>query len=84
MEPKYYYVKRYRRKVYRKTCQYPHALVVAPVPGKIIPKGELLYRIDQRDYLAAQAQGRAQIGSRKAAVPAQAAEKPKATSAPPP
>lgn len=29
--------------------------------GKIIPKGELLYRIDQRDYLAAQAQGRAQI-----------------------
>lgn len=29
--------------------------------GKIIPKGDLLYRIDQRDYLAAQAQGRAQI-----------------------
>lgn len=29
--------------------------------GKVIPKGELLYRIDQRDYLAAQAQGRAQI-----------------------
>ena len=29
--------------------------------GKIIPKGELLYRIDQRDYLAAQAQGRARI-----------------------
>lgn len=29
--------------------------------GKVIPEGELLYRIDQRDYLAAQAQGRAQI-----------------------
>lgn len=29
--------------------------------GNVIPKGELLYRIDQRDYLAAQAQGQAQI-----------------------
>ncbi len=29
--------------------------------GKVIEEGELLYRIDQRDYLAAQAQGRAQI-----------------------
>ncbi len=29
--------------------------------GKVIQDGELLYRIDQRDYLAAQAQGRAQI-----------------------
>lgn len=29
--------------------------------GKVIPEGELLFRIDQRDYIAAQAQGRAQV-----------------------
>ena len=29
--------------------------------GKVIPEGELLYRIDQRDYLAAVAQAQAQV-----------------------
>jgi transposase len=40
VEPQYYYVKRYRRKIYKKTCRCPHQLVTAPRPDKIIPKSK--------------------------------------------
>lgn len=35
-----YYVKRIRRKVYKKTCTCLNQIVTAPVPGKLIPKGK--------------------------------------------
>ena len=37
---KFYYVKRIKRKVYKKTCTCPHQIITAPIPGKIIPKGK--------------------------------------------
>jgi transposase len=37
---KVYYVKKIKRKVYKKTCTCPHQIVTAPVPGKLIPKGK--------------------------------------------
>jgi len=40
VEPECYYVKRYRRKVYKKTCTCPHPIMIADVPGKLIPKGK--------------------------------------------
>ncbi|MGC9005911.1 MAG: hypothetical protein ACP5JC_04840, partial [Candidatus Micrarchaeia archaeon] len=35
-----YYVKRIRRKIYKKTCTCPNQLISAPLPGKLIPKGK--------------------------------------------
>lgn len=37
---KVYYVKRIRRKVYKKTCTCPNQIITAPAPGKLIPKGK--------------------------------------------
>jgi len=37
---KVYYVKRIRRKVYKKTCTCPNQIVTAPASGKLIPKGK--------------------------------------------
>ena len=37
---KVYYVKRIKRKVYKKTCTCPNQIITAPVPGKLIPKGK--------------------------------------------
>lgn len=36
---KVYYVKKYKRKVYKKTCSCPNPIVTAPAPPKLIPKG---------------------------------------------
>ncbi len=38
---KFYYVKRHRRKKYKKTCKCPGPIVTAPLPGKLISKGKL-------------------------------------------
>jgi len=37
---KVYYVKRIRRKVYKKTCTCPNQIITAPAPDKLIPKGK--------------------------------------------
>ncbi len=37
---KVYYVKRIKRKVYKKTCTCPNQIITAPAPGKLIPKGK--------------------------------------------
>ena len=35
-----YYVKKIKRKVYKKTCTCPKQIVTVPAPGKLIPKGK--------------------------------------------
>lgn len=37
---KYYYVKRHRRKKYKKTCKCSGPIVIAPLPGKLISRGK--------------------------------------------
>jgi transposase len=37
---KIYYLKRIKRKVYKKTCNCPNPIVTTPAPPKIIPKGK--------------------------------------------
>ena len=37
---KIYYLKRIKRKVYKKTCHCPNPIVTTPAPPKIIPKGK--------------------------------------------
>jgi transposase len=37
---KFYYVKRHRRKKYKKTCKCSGRIVIAPLPKKLIPKGK--------------------------------------------
>lgn len=36
----FYYVKRHKRKKYKKTCKCSGRIVTAPLPGKLIPKGK--------------------------------------------
>lgn len=37
---KIYYLKKIKRKVYRKTCSCPNPIITAPAPAKLIPKGK--------------------------------------------
>jgi transposase len=37
---KIYYIKVIKRKKYKKTCNCPHPIIIAPLPNKIIPKGK--------------------------------------------
>ena len=40
MPEKVYYLKKIKRKVYKKSCHCPNPIITAPAPPKIIPKGK--------------------------------------------
>lgn len=39
---KIYYIKKIKRKAYKKTCSCPNPIITAPPPAKLIPKGKFL------------------------------------------